>query len=122
MLRAKPELLGILAQVVVEILGDAYPSVRDNIGSVLTTLNTEVNKFHSALDKGQRRFYQLLKSGKTAVTPFELAQLSSSHGMPLEILEQMCKLEEVQFDLAQIQIEQEIHKLRSSGVKVAASQ
>lgn len=86
---------GEVAKVVVEVMGDSYPEVKNNSSRIFDELKKEEEKFSLALENGtkqlERKLQMLTESGQKMLDAKSAFDLFQSFGFPLEITVEMCK-------------------------------
>jgi alanyl-tRNA synthetase len=85
----------IIAEKVVEIFKDVYPEVEKNKEFVYKELESEEEKFSTALDNGlkvlEKKLFFLEKSGVKELNAKGAFDLFQSYGFPLEMIVEICK-------------------------------
>jgi len=101
-LKAKPGLLPSLVPYVVETLGEAFPSLKENSTTIVKTLAYEENLFMRTLKNGTRKFQNIInkmkKLGVTHFAPKEAANLFTTFGFPADLTRIMVEEEGFQYD------------------------
>jgi alanyl-tRNA synthetase len=72
-----------LAAIVVEQMGDAYPSLREHAGEIDRVVRAEEERFTETLERGMKIFDEL--AGKPAITADEAFTLVATYGFPIEL-------------------------------------
>ncbi len=103
-LNLKKPFMSKLVKVVVEVMGDAYPDLKDNIKQIKEKLNLEEQLFSKTLKSGEKKLNELLKNtNNKKITGKDAFKLYDTYGFPFsltkEILkEQGFKVSEEEFD------------------------
>lgn len=93
-LNAKPHFLADLVDVVVDLLGDAFPEVRKDPQFVKEVINEEEGQFLKTLTRGQKLLEKTIsKLGEGArVFPGDVAwRLYDTYGFPFDLTQLMCE-------------------------------
>ena len=93
-LDAKPGFFAELVDVVVELLGDAFPEVRKDPQYVKDVINEEEAQFLKTLTRGQRLLEKTIAKldASVRVFPGEVAwRLHDTYGFPFDLSELMCE-------------------------------
>jgi len=86
-----------VAQAVFPIYPD-YPELKKNRNNILTQLDEEENKFRNTLKKAVKEYEGFAKKGE--ITKEEGFLLFQSHGLPLEMTDELAKEDKIKYDLA----------------------
>ncbi|XP_078398943.1 alanine--tRNA ligase, mitochondrial [Cetorhinus maximus] len=118
-LQAPPGLLAGLVPMVVEILGDAYPELKQDPGQIMDTINENEAAFLSSLHRGRRVIERTLrKMTQSQSFPVDVAwSLHRNLGFPLDLIGLMLEEKAVGMDneaLGQLVKEEAKHLRRSS--------
>ncbi|HEX9751096.1 MAG TPA: alanine--tRNA ligase [candidate division Zixibacteria bacterium] len=77
---------------VVEIMGDAYPELRQRGDHVAHVIESEENRFAETLDAGLARFAEVRKLARNGVIPGDEAfKLYDTYGFPLDLTEVLAR-------------------------------
>lgn len=87
-------LLEEVAKVVFEIYKGIYLQDVDK-SQVFEVIEKERKKFEKALDKGLQKFYKTVEKG--SLSGKEAFHLYSTYGFPIEMIEELCKEEDIEF-------------------------
>lgn len=93
-LNAKPQFLADLVDVVVELLGDAFPEVRKDPQFVKEVINEEETQFLKTLTRGQKLLEKTIgKLGEGfKIFPGEVAwRLYDTYGFPFDLTQLICE-------------------------------
>lgn len=93
-LNAKPHFLADLVDVVVELLGDAFPEVRKDPQFVKEVINEEETQFLKTLTRGQKLLEKTIgKLGEGfKIFPGEVAwRLYDTYGFPFDLTQLICE-------------------------------
>ena len=81
-----------LTGTVVDIMGDAYPELRERQSHVEKVIETEEKKFNETLDRGLDNFRKMAKGVEGKEISGEAAfKLYDTYGFPLDLTEQMAR-------------------------------
>ena len=84
-----------LAEVVIGVIGDSYPEVRNNRARIFAELEKEEEKFSAALENGtkllEKRLRLLEEANQKTLDAKSAFDLFQSFGFPIEITVEMCK-------------------------------
>uniref|UniRef100_A0A914HAD1 Alanine--tRNA ligase n=1 Tax=Globodera rostochiensis TaxID=31243 RepID=A0A914HAD1_GLORO len=93
-LGAKPGLFASLVPVVIDILGDTFPELRKEPGSVMETINEEETQFLKTLRRGHVLFEKAVKalpSGSTTLPGNIAWRLYDTYGFPIDLTQLMAE-------------------------------
>ena len=90
-----------VAQVVINEYSGAYPELKQNEQTILTTITEEEEKFHKNLRKGMRRFEEMVaNNGDAKVLPGDkVFQLYDTFGFPIELTKELAEERGFQVDV-----------------------
>ncbi len=84
-----------VAEAVAEVMGDAYPEVRDNLKSIQDELRREEERFFRTLEQGMERLGEILRNmrqdGKSVVSGQDAFVLYDTYGFPLDIVRDVAR-------------------------------
>ena len=83
-----------LTDEVIKIMGDAYPSIKDNIDKVKSEIKKEEESFLKTLSSGEKRLEELIKSGNK-ITGEDVFKLYDTYGFPYELTEEILKEKDI---------------------------
>jgi alanyl-tRNA synthetase len=120
-----------LAQKVIEIYKDVYPEVKSKENDILVAIQNEEEKFEKTFEKGLKIFERRVfsrkpdKYGRVGVAYDQLIlygkeafDLYQTYGFPPELMKEICKERNVQFDENGFQEEQKKHQeISRAGVE-----
>ncbi len=87
---------------------DDYPHLQKNKQTILNELEKEEKKFQETLEKGINQFKKFASNKK--LSGKEAFLLYQSYGFPIEMIEEECKKNKIQFSKKSFEEEQEKHK------------
>jgi len=94
--------LHTLLPVVVDLMGDVYPELRERLDVVTTQLLQEEQRFARTLNAGTdlagRELERLKRAGEEEVPGAVVFDLYQTHGIPLELLEEFAQEEGLRID------------------------
>ena len=89
------EFCNMVAEVVIQTMGESYPELRANRARIFEELEKEEEKFSAALGHGtkvlERMLQALGREGKKVLDAKGAFDLFQSYGFPLEITVEMCR-------------------------------
>ena len=90
-----------VSQVVINEYSAAYPELKQNEQTILTTITEEEEKFHKNLRKGMRRFEEMVaNNGDAKVLPGDkVFQLYDTFGFPIELTKELAEERGFQVDV-----------------------
>jgi alanyl-tRNA synthetase len=105
-----------LTKEIIEIYND-YSKLKKNQKFIIDELNKEENKFEKTLEKGLNKFRKFSKDKK--LSGKEIFLLYQSYGFPIEIIEEECKKNKIEFSKKEFKKEhkkhQELSRTASAG-------
>ncbi|MEO8897627.1 MAG: alanine--tRNA ligase [Candidatus Dormibacter sp.] len=104
--------------VVVAVMGDAYPEIRENQVLVEGTLRVEEEAFARTLDAGTDRLATLLDSGAGTIPGDEAFRLHDTFGMPIEVTTEIAAERNVAVDRAGFDAAMAEQRARSKSARV----
>ncbi|PIT87873.1 MAG: alanine--tRNA ligase [Candidatus Magasanikbacteria bacterium CG10_big_fil_rev_8_21_14_0_10_40_10] len=101
-----------LAGKVIEIFADIYPTVSQKRDFVMTEISQEESKFRNTLEKGLKKFGQILQAGveNNTISAKQTFDLYQSYGFPLEMTMEMAKENNLKVDSVGFNSEMKIHQ------------
>ena len=113
--------LARVAEIVIQIYGEAYPELRRNRAAILANLTREEERFHKTLEEGVSQLTELLaevKSGGENVLDGRKAfDLYATHGLPLEITRDIAREQGLDVDDKGFREAMQEHRLVSGAGK-----
>lgn len=95
--------LGELAEVVVQIMGDAYPELMEHRDHIVSALHEEETRFQRTLDRGEREFIKAVTQARAAdqneLPGAMVFRLYDTYGYPPELTEEMARREGLSADM-----------------------
>jgi len=111
-----------LPRVVVSIFGEAYPELRDSLGSIEEVVRSEEERFARTLEEGIARFEDLAaglkEKGEKVVSGSSAFYLYDTLGLPFELIEDMGREEGLEVD--RDGFERELEKQRERARQASA--
>lgn len=96
--------LSELVPVIVEIMGEFYPELKENIQFVQDILLKEEERFHETIEGGEMQLNQLMADlkaeEKSEISGLAAFQLYDTFGFPLELTQEMAEEEGMMVDVA----------------------
>jgi len=84
-----------VAEAVAEVMGDAYPEVRDNLATIQDELRREEERFFRTLEQGMNRLEEILRNmrqdGKSTISGQDAFVLYDTYGFPLDIVRDVAR-------------------------------
>lgn len=77
--------MSILVDVVIEIMGEAYPYLKDKVDVVKQIIESEEEKFLLTLSSGEKKFEQIAAKSKKNISGFDAFVLYDTYGFPVEL-------------------------------------
>lgn len=77
-----------LVDVVLEVMGEFYPYLKDNVGLVKKLINIEENKFMETLANGENKLKELALNSKDILVGSDAFLLYDTYGFPIELTEE----------------------------------
>lgn len=94
-----------IAEVVINLMSDIYPELKNNKDFIINQLVEEEKKFEKTLDNGLKEFAKL-----KIITGVDAFKLYSTYGFPLEMTIDLIKEKGLTFDINEFNSEFEKHK------------
>lgn len=108
-----------VAQVYIEQMAEAYPELRQQAENIKYTLTQEEERFASTLDKAliyfERLVHRMQEAGETVISGDEAFDLYATHGLPLEITQDLAEQVNLRVDEAGYKAAREEHAQRSGS-------
>lgn len=109
--------LGSLAEVVIGMMGDAYPELPQHRDHVLTALDEEETRFQRTLERGEREFAKAVErarlDGRHELPGPAVFRLYDTYGFPPELTEELARREGLAADMEGYRRAFEEHQERS---------
>ncbi len=106
-----------LAPTVAEVMGDAYPEVRERLDLVQRVIRGEEERFHQTLDQGMRLLGEITdrmrREGRRVLSGDEAFLLYDTFGFPLDLLQDVCEEEGLELDRAGFEEAMEAQRRRA---------
>ncbi len=83
-----------------DLMGDAYPELKQTSERVSQNVLTEETRFAHTLDVGLEKLEELLKTSKTELAGVEAFKLYDTFGMPLDFMQDAARDQGIAFDQA----------------------
>jgi alanyl-tRNA synthetase len=110
--------LGETCAVVVDLMGDAYPALRERRDEILAAVNAEEEKFARTLEAGSARLAELVSAGAT-ISGAEAFRLHDTFGFPIDLTVEMAAERGVSVDRAGFDAAMAEQRERSRGERRA---
>ena len=108
--------LGETCDVVIELMGDAYPGLREARGEILEAVGAEEGKFARTLEAGVSRLDELVATGRP-ISGAEAFRLHDTFGFPIDLTIEMAAERGVTVDRAAFATAMSEQRQRSRGEK-----
>jgi alanyl-tRNA synthetase len=105
---------------VIEVMGDAYPHLREQRDRILGEVSVEEEKFARTLEAGLGRIGALIDAGSVRISGEEAFRLHDTFGFPIDLTVEMAAERGVEVDRAGFEAAMEAQRERSRGTKQAA--
>lgn len=103
-----------LVQVLVDVMGDAYPELVKAQAQVTTALKAEEEKFAETLEKGMKILEDAIAGLSSQTIPGEVVfKLYDTYGFPVDLTEDIAMNKDLQIDLAGFEVEMEKQRDRA---------
>jgi len=103
-LGAQPGFFSQLVNVVVEVMGDAFPELKKDPERVIKIIAKEERLFGKTLDTGCRKFNQIVAKmeakGETVISGGDIWKLYATYGFPKDLIQLMAEEKGLSCDLA----------------------
>ena len=107
--------------VVIELMGDAYPALRERTAEVLAAIEAEEEKFARTLESGSARLSELIAAGGE-ISGADAFRLHDTFGFPIDLTIEMAAERDVTVDRAGFDAAMAEQRDRSRGEKREALQ
>ncbi len=111
--------LGETCGVVIDLMGDVYPSIRENRAEILSAVNAEEEKFARTLEAGSARLAELVAAGGV-ISGADAFRLHDTFGFPIDLTVEMAAERGVSVDRAGFDAAMAEQRERSRGEKRGA--
>ena len=109
-----------LVPVVVEVMGEAYPEIKEKSGEVAVYILNEEKLFLDTLEEGERRLIEIINNTKgKVISGYDAFKLYDTFGFPIELTEEIAK--EKGYDVDEIAFRDYMDKQRSLARKANRS-
>jgi alanyl-tRNA synthetase len=117
-LNAKPNFFAELVDVVVELLGDAFPELKKDPQYVKDVINEEENQFVKTLTRGQKLLEKTISKldSNVRVFPGEIAwRLYDTYGFPFDLTQLICEESGLSIDKVKYEEAKQTSQAKSQG-------
>lgn len=116
-LNAKPHFFSSLVDVVVTILGDAFPEVKKDPQFVKDVINEEEDQFLKTLSRGQKLLEKTITKLNTKIFPGDIAwRLYDTYGFPIDLTQLICEESGLAVDMAKFNEAKQTAQLLSQNI------
>ncbi|WP_300449784.1 alanine--tRNA ligase [Fusobacterium sp.] len=106
---------------VVEIMGEAYPDLKENIAHIKKVVKIEEEKFSRTLDQGMQLVNQEIenakKDGKDSLTGEVTFKLYDTYGFPYELTEEICEEKGIKVSKDEFEAKMQEQKERAKAAR-----
>ena len=103
-----------LVPVLAQVMGEAYPELRERAGSIGRALRAEEERFAETLESGMAQFEtRMAEAGGTTVPGSLLFLLHDTYGFPPDLTADIARERDLQVDLAGYEREMELQRERA---------
>jgi alanyl-tRNA synthetase len=119
--RREPTLVEVVDQVV-EVMGDAYPELRDRREHLLRATRAEEERFLATIDEGMRRFEEVAPAAGSGgeLSGEDAFRLYDTYGFPIDLTELMAEERGYTVDMAGFEAALEEQRRRSREDRAAS--
>jgi len=103
--------------VVIDIMGDAYPYLRERRDRILEDVRAEEEKFARTLEAGLGRIEAIIGGDATVISGEEAFKLHDTFGFPIDLTEEIARDRGVSVDRAGFDAAMAVQRERSRGAK-----
>ncbi|HAR62606.1 MAG: alanine--tRNA ligase [Candidatus Margulisiibacteriota bacterium] len=122
----KEPFLHKLVPVVVEVMGNAFPAIKNRAEYISKVIKSEEQSFSATLDKGIEIFNQLTeklkKENKSTISGEDVFKLYDTYGFPPDLTELMAKEINIKVDIVAFEKEMEKQKERARAATCFVSE
>ena len=104
-----------LSSVVVEQMGDLFPELRQNKGTIAKVLRKEEESFNLTLERGLRLFEHWLQGGMSVLLGDRAFLLYDTYGFPLDLTQIIAQEHAISVDIQGFQEKMDLQKERSKA-------
>ena len=106
-----------LTSKVIEIMGDAYPDLKEKESHIKKVILKEEEKFQHTLDQGiiiaTESIEKAKAEGKTSLNADDVFKLYDTYGFPYELTEEICQENGINIDFEEFKVKMEEQKERA---------
>ncbi|MFZ5816597.1 MAG: alanine--tRNA ligase [Bacillota bacterium] len=110
-----------VAEAVADVMGDAYPEVRENLPAIADELRREEERFFRTLEQGMERLGEILRNmrqdGRAVVSGQDAFVLYDTYGFPLDIVRDVAREQGFSVDEAGYQAAMAEQKARARAAR-----
>jgi alanyl-tRNA synthetase len=126
LLGAREAFLHKLAGVVVDIMDEHHPLLKERLGTIQLAVRSEEERFGRTLDQGLERFEKLIESaladGSRAIPGPDAFTLHDTYGFPIEMTAELARERDVSVDVSGFEKEMEAQRSRARGTSEMTSE
>jgi alanyl-tRNA synthetase len=116
-LNAKPHFFSSLVDVVVNLLGDAFPEVQKDPQFVKDVINEEEDQFLKTLSRGQKLLEKTMVKLNTNIFPGDIAwRLYDTYGFPIDLTQLICEESGLAVDMKKFNEAKQLAQLQSQNI------
>jgi alanyl-tRNA synthetase len=112
-----------LSEVVVNLMGEVYPDLKDKKELISQWIKSEEERFEETLDSGIVRYEvvkeEVLKKGGKTIPGKMAFDLEATYGFPIELTQMIARRKGMSVDMEGYKTEMEKHKKKSTAARMA---
>lgn len=113
--------LSDLVPVIVEIMGEFYDELRQNMTFVQKVILNEEERFHETIEEGEKHLLSIIENakenGQNEISGAQAFQLYDTFGFPLELTVEMAKENDFSVDEVGFEVEMEAQRERARSAR-----
>lgn len=113
-----------MVPVVVQLMGDAYPEIREKMDYVMKVIHVEEERFHETLHDGMKKVEDIIETikaaGKKEISGKEAFDLYDTYGFPIDLTNDIAEENGLTVDEAGFNQAMEEQKVRSRAARHGA--
>ena len=110
-----------LCPVVVDIMSESYPYLKDRLEQVMRLITNEEEKFEKTLNAGEQMLLNYLETKPTLINKDIAFKLYDTYGFPLELTEEIAKERGLSVDIDGFHEEMKKQKERARNARIKAN-
>ncbi|MGX7098916.1 alanine--tRNA ligase [Globicatella sanguinis] len=113
--------LSKLVPIIVEIMGDYYQELNQNMEFVQKVILNEEERFHETIEEGEKHLLDIIETARqnneTEISGSQAFQLYDTFGFPLELTEELAADNQFTVDIAGFAVEMEAQRERARSAR-----